>query len=257
MAEVEMTRDPAAEAPVKEPDPVAAAAPQEQTQQDEKPNVTPEEQAEYERVSGAMHTMLYTNEKVPQSIVDQIVPEEKVGSVIKISLTFIQELDKKIDMDEEVVAQITTDLVEEVLQIAEAGGHEFSQQEAEQALMAVYEQVQAMFGGEGSIQEDFDIITQGMSPENIQSAQSMAQSLYDEGGTITPEEQQAQAQQAQQQAQQQQAQQQQAPQQGAPQQGAPQQAPPQAPPRPPPQQAAPQQQAPARPPGPPVRRGAG
>lgn len=49
---------------------------------------TPEEQQEFDRVMQAVATVLYSNEETSNAIVDQILPDDKVGSTAKASMLF-------------------------------------------------------------------------------------------------------------------------------------------------------------------------
>lgn len=171
------------------PDPSAArsrARPEREAPQkkgvDVDPNVSAEEQQEYERVAKPMYATLYDNERTSEAIVSMLSAEEKVGSVARAALMVIKQLDERLDMAEVVVATITMDAVDELLQIAEAAlDTEYSEAEAQQALAATWEGVMILFGGDGAIAEDYERVTQGMSEKQIVRAQAMAQSLLEEG----------------------------------------------------------------------------
>lgn len=108
---------------------------------------TPEEQQEFDRVMQAVATVLYSNEETSNAIVDQILPDDKVGSTAKASMLFIKQLDEKVGMDEIVVAEVTQESVTRIMELAEARhSFEYTPQEAEQILGATWEGVSSMFG---------------------------------------------------------------------------------------------------------------
>lgn len=108
---------------------------------------TPREQAEYERAVKAMERILYAEDKLADSILQQIDPNDKVGSTTKATALLIQQLDEKIDMDESIISQVTMDAVDTVTELAEARyGVQFSEQEVQATLGSTWESVMAMFG---------------------------------------------------------------------------------------------------------------
>jgi hypothetical protein len=128
---------------------------------------TPEEQQEYERAMKAVSDVLYSNEKLSNSIVDQINPENMVDSTAKVSMLLIQQLDEKVDFAEVVVAQVTQEIVSRIIELAEARHQiEYGEDEMQVILSATFEGVGEMFGGmdEQSMQE----LTTSVGHENMQ-----------------------------------------------------------------------------------------
>ncbi len=110
-------------------------------------DATSGEQAEYDRAMDALGQVLYSNEKISNSIVDQIDPEDPVGSTAKVSMLLIQQLDQKVDLDEVVVADITQETVSRIMELAEARhGIEYDDRDAQAILGATWEGVSEMFG---------------------------------------------------------------------------------------------------------------
>lgn len=108
---------------------------------------SPEEQQEYERVLGATMTAMYKDPEISKAIVDQLQPEDKIGSVVKASVLLIKQIDEKVNMDEVVIPQITQDVVDQMIQLAErTKGMQFSEQEMQGALGATFEGVMQVFG---------------------------------------------------------------------------------------------------------------
>lgn len=164
-----------------------------EAEQEVEPNATPDEQAEYERSAQALYTFLYGKNEMTDSIAGQLVDgEQKVGSVAQASMLILKNLDEKIDMDETVIATITENLVEELINIGEAKGIKYEEDEMKQALVTAWEGAQVMFGGDSSIEDDLAGITTGMSAQELEEAKNLAQSLLQKGtgagvpGTISP-----------------------------------------------------------------------
>jgi len=145
----------------------------------EEEQATPEEQAEYERALDALHQVLYEDEERSNSIVGMIQPEDKIGSVVKASVLVIKQLDEGVDLDENVVAEITVDTADRIMELAETAHNiSFSEQETKAVAGATWEGVMALFGmDEESVRE----MTAGMSPEQIKGYEKEYKSMV-EGG---------------------------------------------------------------------------
>jgi hypothetical protein len=108
---------------------------------------TPEEQKEYERAMKAMAKVLYSSPKTANAIVDQVIPDDKVDSTAKVSMLFLQQLDKKINMDESVIAEMTQQATSRIMELAETRhGIEYDEQEAQVIIGTTWEGVMQVFG---------------------------------------------------------------------------------------------------------------
>ena len=108
---------------------------------------TEDEEREYQRVSGALDKVLYEEDKLVDSIMKQLDPNDKIGSTTKATALLIQQLDERVDMDEIVIPQITMDAVDAVAELAENRHNmQFSEQDMQATLGATWEAVMAMFG---------------------------------------------------------------------------------------------------------------
>jgi len=124
-----------------------------------------EEQKEYERALGAVETAMYSNDKVSRSIVDQLQPGDKIGSVVKTSLLFLKQIDAKIDMDEVVIPQILEDIVDRVVDLAERVKNiQFSEKELQAVLGAAWEGTMEMYGTDT---DAYQQLTQGMGQKDM------------------------------------------------------------------------------------------
>jgi hypothetical protein len=104
-------------------------------------------------------------DKTANAIVDQVDPNDKIGSTAKVNILFMRELDKKVDLAESVVAAVTQEVTERVVELAEARhGIEYAPDEVEKILGATWEGVTALFGSDGG-------------PEGAQSFQQFAQGM--------------------------------------------------------------------------------
>lgn len=127
---------------------------------------SPEEQAEYERVLGALNEVLYKNEGTSQAIVDQLQPQDKIGSTVKAGVLLIKQLDEQVDIDEVVLAQVTQDVADRMIDLGEqVKDMQFSEQETQAVLGATWEGVMEIFGVDA---EAYEELTQGMSEQDVQ-----------------------------------------------------------------------------------------
>lgn len=117
---------------------------------------TPEEQAEYERAMAGLYDALYKNQKSSQAVLDMVQPSDKIGSTAKAVVLLVQQLDKKLQLDEVVIPQIAQDAAERVVELAEKGKDmEFSEEELQNLIGAVMEGVMQVFGVSPQDAQDF------------------------------------------------------------------------------------------------------
>ncbi len=137
---------------------------------------TPGQQAEYERAMKALAQVLYQNDKMASAMVDQIVPDDKIGSTTKASLMLIQQMDEKLQMDESVVAQFSVEVVERLTELAEARHNmQYGDRELQVIMGAVWEGVQAMFGME---QQEAEALIAGIGGEGIADLKQQHEAFY-------------------------------------------------------------------------------
>ena len=133
---------------------------------------TPDEQTEYERGMAAVAKVLYSNDKTANAVVDQVDPNNKIGSTAKVNILFMRELDKKVDLAEVVIAPITQEVTERVVELAEARhGIEYAPDEVEKILGATWEGVATLFGSDGGPEgaQSFQQFAQGMDSDALAS----------------------------------------------------------------------------------------
>jgi hypothetical protein len=136
----------------------------------------PREQQEYERAMRALAKVLYANDGAANSIVDQIKPQSLVSDTAKVSMMFIKELDRKINMDEAVIAEITQEAVERISELAEARHQvQYQSTDIEKILGATWEGVQSMFGNEDV--QGFTQTVQSMRPEDLQAIKGQHEAI--------------------------------------------------------------------------------
>lgn len=125
-----------------------------------------QEQDEYERALKALSKVLYEDEQSSTGILQQLQPEERIGSVAKTSMLIINQLDSKLDFDEDIIAQLTQDTVERVIDLFENTKleDEFTEQEAQAALGATWEGVMEMYGVD---EDSYAELTTGLSDEEF------------------------------------------------------------------------------------------
>lgn len=126
---------------------------------------SPEEQEEYDQAISALHKVMYSNEGTSQALVDMLQPSDKVGSTTKASILLIQQLDEKLDMDESIIAEITMDVADRMIEMAErAKGMSFSEKETQAVAGATWEGVMELFGVD---EGDYEEMTRGLSEQDI------------------------------------------------------------------------------------------
>lgn len=139
------------------------------------------EQKEYERAMRAMAKVLYGNDKTANAIVDQVDPNDIIGSTSKVGMLFIKELDRKINMDEAVIAEVTRESVERITELAEARHRiEYKAADMEKVLGSVWEGVQSMFGNEDV--EGYTQTVQGMKPQDLQTLRDQQDQILGQAG---------------------------------------------------------------------------
>lgn len=150
-----------------------------QSLQGEEQQATPEEQAEYERALEAVHQVLYEDPERSASIAGMIQPQDKIGSVVKTGVSLIKQIDEQVDMDQNVVAQITVDLADRLIELAETAHNiTFSEQELKAVAGATWEGVMDLFGfDQQSVQE----MTAGMTPEDLKGYENQYKGFQGEG----------------------------------------------------------------------------
>jgi len=146
------------------------------------PNASPEEQQEYERALGAISQVIYGDDRSNESIMKAMHTENKVGSIIKAASGIIVQVDGQIQMDEVVIPQITQDVVNMLMELAETKeGIEFDETEMKQALSGTWEAIMQVFGGDEEMDEDFEEMTRGMSGEDMRKVGSEYNDLLNYG----------------------------------------------------------------------------
>jgi hypothetical protein len=150
--------------------------------EEETPNVTNDEQAEYQRVAEGMGDMLYRDDKMSNAVEQMLNPDDKMGSTIQAGVILMQQLDDRLDMDGLVVSQVTQDMSNGLMEIGEAKGLQFTPREMQQVTAGIWEGVMAVWGGEDeTMNEDYATVTEGMAPEEIEEAKASYQQLLNEG----------------------------------------------------------------------------
>ena len=116
-----------------------------------------------------LNQILYEDEERSNAILGMIQPEDKVGSLVKTGVMLIKQLDEGIDLEEGVIAQVTMDTGDLLIELAETGHNiEYSDKEAQAIAGSLWEGVMALFGTEEADPAQLEEMTQGMSPEDLQ-----------------------------------------------------------------------------------------
>lgn len=134
---------------------------------------TPEEQQAYEEAMDALHQVLYEDEQRSQGIAAMLQPEDKVGSVVKTTAMLMKQLDEGIDLDESVIAEVTVEMADRLMEMAETAHNiEYSEKETQAVAGAAWESVMALFGGDEPDPQQLEEMTQGMTEEDLKNAET-------------------------------------------------------------------------------------
>jgi hypothetical protein len=139
---------------------------------------SPEEQEEYDRAMDALYQVLYNNDKTSKAVADQLNAQNKVDSVARAGILIIKSLDERISMDEEIIPQMTREVADSLIEMAEAKGiPEFSESEAKAVLGATWEGVMAVFG---MSKEDAEDLRMDSSPEELKGMEDQYRQFLSE-----------------------------------------------------------------------------
>lgn len=131
----------------------------------------PQMQQEYERAMRAVIRVLYGNDETARGITDQIDPNDIVSSTSKVTMLFIKELDRKINMDENVIAEITQEAAGRIAELAEARhGVQYTPPDLEKIIGASWEGVQTMFGNDDA--QGYQQTVQSIPPDTLAAIQT-------------------------------------------------------------------------------------
>lgn len=131
---------------------------------------TPQEQRNYERAMNVVAQLVYGKKKdMADSIADSIVADNKPGSLIQTGLIVIDKVGDAVEIDFVILPELIDDTVNLLADAASnKNGIEISPEEADAAKMGIFEAVISTVGGDSPMQEDFQELTEGMSPQEIE-----------------------------------------------------------------------------------------
>jgi hypothetical protein len=130
-------------------DPTAAAVDGTMPEGMKEEAATPEEQQEYERAMNALTQVMYGNDKIADALVDQVDVDDKVSSTTKAAILLIQQLDEKANLGDAVVAEVTMEATERLIELVEnARNIKYGDRETQVIAASVWEGVQDLFGVE-------------------------------------------------------------------------------------------------------------
>ena len=154
-------------APAPEPMASPAAMSGEPAGEGESPNVTGQEQAEYERGLAACMKLLHGDAKSQKAIIERIDPNNVVGSLAEVILMIVTTVDDKVDLAEETILPLCEELVDLVIEAAVESGRvkKVSPKEAEQILATASELIVDHYGVD---EEDFQSVAGSLTPQEEQ-----------------------------------------------------------------------------------------
>lgn len=134
---------------------------------------TPEEQAEYERAVGALGKVMYEDDNTAGAVVDQLREEDPVGSMVKAAILLVRQIDDRLDLDENVIAQFTMEVADRVIDLYENKfGTELEEADVEKVAAATWEGVLQVYDID---EEDYRQFTQGMPPDEVKAMEQQYQ----------------------------------------------------------------------------------
>lgn len=162
-------------APAGAPPAPAGGAPVEGAPPEEAPNVSPQEQAEYERVIGALSKVLYGDNKSHSAIMKQINPKDPFNSITMLAVRVITALDERLDIMETVILGLVPEVVDRLIELAEKSGRvQVSDRDAARIAAATQEQLMQEYETKP---EDYAAMVEGVSPEEMAEYQNVYKGL--------------------------------------------------------------------------------
>ena len=108
---------------------------------------TPQLQKEFERAVMALHSTLYTSTKISALVVKMVQPLQIVDSTSKACILVVDQLDRKLHLDAQVIPQFTMATVDEVMDlIQQVKQVKYSEPQQKAILGATFEGVMKIFG---------------------------------------------------------------------------------------------------------------
>lgn len=132
-----------------------------QVPQDEETNSTPEEQAAYEQAMEAIGEALYADDKVSENIIQMVVSDsDPVSGLTKATVQVITEVDKQVDMPEEVILGTVRETSARIVEMVEAvHGETFDEPMMEKSAGAAIDMLLEAYGVD---EDDAQMIAQSV-----------------------------------------------------------------------------------------------
>jgi len=134
--------------------------------------VNGEEQQSYEESLELLSDALYKNEQASDALIKMINPESKVETAAKAVIMLVSNIDEKANVDESVFYTLTMEAADRLMELAETQGMEFSEREVKQIAMASWEGIMGVFGGDESMEGDYNYLSKDMSDTDIKQGQA-------------------------------------------------------------------------------------
>lgn len=130
----------------------------------------PKQQEEYNRANQALYQTLYQNQGAGNAVVKGIQPARKIDSTVRICTLLVDQLDKKLNLDQAIILPFTKDVCAHVMDIAEQVKQiQFSDDEANAVLGSTLQAVMHIFG---VTKQQGHAFMQHLSPADQQQALS-------------------------------------------------------------------------------------
>lgn len=124
-------------------------------------------EAEFTRAQTALYTILYQNEKTSRSALDLLHPNDKVGSVARTAVMILQQLDKKLQLSNEVLPLVIIVTADRLIELGtRAKQMTFTPEETKGVLEATMHGAQTLFGA-GAPDQGADAPAPGAAPGSV------------------------------------------------------------------------------------------
>lgn len=140
-----------------------------------------ESQKEYENAMEAMSSVIYDNDSSFDNLMGMIKNDDPVAGLIKAASTVVTEIDKQIDIPENVIPALPAQAFDMLHELAVKQGlmEELSDQQVKTGTSAAQEMVMNAYGMDT---EDFNMLTQGLTEKDVGTLEGIYNEATDGNG---------------------------------------------------------------------------
>jgi len=103
-------------------------------------------QKEMTRGLQGLSEALYSNEKTSAAVLKMVTPEDKIGSAAKAAMFTVSQIMEKGQLAERIAVPLIVVAADEIMQMAEAAGNPYSEDDAKNVTMAAAEMMLSAYG---------------------------------------------------------------------------------------------------------------